>query len=170
MIQKGNRTKSCSCGQGVDVNTYHRLLEFLEFYSNFTLKQPIHFCFVYIYVIMQTAQWEPSRNDSYEGTVVWEKWNDPIGFDLTIYKDTNATEATSFEKNEWTLTVMSEDSKGKKHLLASGKLLLDQFAGIEPVNKKDIVDMPLRVECDNIKAVSIRYSIACTFIKEGTAT
>ena len=121
-------------------------------------------------MILKRAQWEPSLTDSYEGTVVWEKWNDAIEFDLTLYKDINATEATHFEEKEWTLTVMSEDSKGKKRLLASGKLLLDQFAGIEPVYKKDIVDMPLRVECDKIKAVSIRYSIACTFIKEGKAT
>ena len=119
---------------------------------------------------MQKAQCVSSLTNSYEGTVEWEEWNDAIEFDFILYKDINATEATHFEEKEWTLTVMSEDNKGKNCLLASGKLLLDQFAGTESVYKKDIVDMPLRVECDKIKAVSIRYSIACTFIKKGKET
>ena len=113
------------------------------------------------------GQWEPGFADVYKGAVQWEKTSDIIEFDVTLYRDINAGE---FEDKEWTLMIESEDAKGKRRLLATGKLNLDKYASIEPQNQQHIKDFKLKIISNKVKSVALDFYVSSQFLKDGKAT
>lgn len=63
-----------------------------------------------------------------------------------------------------------KEDKGKRKLLATGKINIDQYVSIEPFYQQDVIDFKLKPASSKIKSSSISFSIACQFIKDGKAT
>ncbi|CAF0703528.1 unnamed protein product [Brachionus calyciflorus] len=113
------------------------------------------------------SKWEPGLMNVYDGVVEWEKSTDQLEFDVTLYKSINDSE---YEDKEWVLMVEGEDSSGKRRLLATGKFNIDKYVSIEPFHQTEITNYSLKPASTKIKSVSISFSIACQFIKDGKAT
>ena len=119
-------------------------------------------------ILLKLGQWEPGLNNLYEGVCRWDKSSDFIEFDATLYKNLNDN---SYEEKEWCLLVESEEAKGKRRLLASAKLNLEQYANnLEAQYQIDVNNIQLKCESSKIKSASISFHLACQFIKEGKAT
>jgi len=63
-----------------------------------------------------------------------------------------------------------EEGKGKRKLLATGVLNMNDYASLDPVFQTDITNMKLKTMTTKIKSVTISFSLCCQFIKEGKAT
>lgn len=63
-----------------------------------------------------------------------------------------------------------EDTKGKRNLLASGKINLENYINIEPFYQQEIKDFKLKPISSKVKSASISFTISSQFIKDGKAT
>jgi len=113
------------------------------------------------------GQWEPGLADVYKGTVLWEKTSDAVEFDVTLYRGINDGE---FEEKEWILMIESEDASGKRKLMATGKLNIENYASMDPQNEQSIKNFKLKIISTKIKSISLDFSISSQFIKDGKAT
>ena len=113
------------------------------------------------------GQWEPGLADVYKGTVLWEKTSDVVEFDVTLYRGINDGE---FEEKEWILMIESEDASGKRKLMATGKLNIENYASMDPQNEQSIKNFKLKIISTKIKSISLDFSISSQFIKDGKAT
>jgi hypothetical protein len=91
-----------------------------------------------------------------------------LEFDVSLYRGINDD---NFEQKEWQLTVESEENKGKRRVLATGCLNLNEYAASsEPYFQTDITNMKLKPVSTKIKSVTISFSLSCQFLKDGKAT
>ncbi len=68
------------------------------------------------------------------------------------------------------IKILQEEPGGKRRLLATGKLNLNDYVSIEPLFQTDIRNFELKILSAKIKSASISFSLMCQFLKEGKAT
>jgi hypothetical protein len=114
------------------------------------------------------GQWEPGLADVYKGAVLWEKTSDLVEFDVTLYRGIN--DGGEFEPKEWILMIESEDSHSKRRLLATGKMNVEMYASMDPLQEQVVEDFKLKIVSNKIKSIKLDFSISSEFIKDGKAT
>lgn len=63
-----------------------------------------------------------------------------------------------------------EDSKGKRNLLASTKMNVENFVSIEPFTQQEFKDLEMKSVSSKVKSASLSFTLAAQFLKEGKAT
>ena len=86
---------------------------------------------------------------------------------MTLYRGINDGE---FEEKEWILMVESEDSSGKRRLLATGKLNIEVYASMDLQNEQSIKNFKLKIVSNKVKSITLDFKITSQFIKDGKAT